>query len=211
MDLLCILVSHIYHLATISVVSFNSIPFVAIEMARSESDALLLVSELLKERPITQDADCFVSFFDPDAVDRNRRTSLHLACIEGYREVVGLILQYAYHRGGVDGKQVDINLQDSVDDLTPLMCAIQEKHDKVVEELFSRKNLDYHVSVNKRDRKRPRRHDLSLRTSRSGLTTLHLTSEQEVEMENVALLLCKNKAQVNLHDLGGYVAACSLK
>uniref|UniRef100_A0A7S2S7E1 Ion transport domain-containing protein n=1 Tax=Mucochytrium quahogii TaxID=96639 RepID=A0A7S2S7E1_9STRA len=178
---------------------------IAILKARHEEDAQEMIDVLLDELPINQDADVFMTLFDPNAEDEFGNTPLHIAARFGFNKCIASLLTYCHHFDSHDGIMVNINKQESRKRMTALMIAIQNGHETSVEELFERNNLMIHVAVPKTDGNgKVRKHDLALRASVGDQTALHLACCQPVELDAVVLLLCKNKGEVNLKDKYGF-------
>jgi len=157
---------------------------IAIKQGRHEADVKQMLDILLEELPVNQDADEFVTIFDPDSRDIDGCTALHVLCERGFSSCVYRMLTYVYNK-----QYVNINIQENVHLMTPIMTAIFHGHEATVEEIL--RLSPSHVS-------------LSMRSNICGMTPLHLACAHDVEMDRVVLLLCKNKALVKLKESSGY-------
>ncbi|GBG31019.1 Ankyrin repeat domain-containing protein 17 [Hondaea fermentalgiana] len=177
--------------------SFDGSPVhAALRLAQNEAEAKRYIEAMLDEQPMDEEKKDFLTLFDPNAVDADGYTTLHLACRRGFDNCISTLLTYRLFYGRQSEKtsyqSVNLNLKGGPKDYTALMWAVKNGHTATVRELFEQNNLG------------DLQHDLALRETSMRQTALHLACAQPKELDEVVAILCKSKAAVNLKDNEGF-------
>eukprot|EP00924_Labyrinthula_sp_SR-Ha-C_P008079 snap_masked-scaffold_11-processed-gene-2.3-mRNA-1 protein AED:0.87 eAED:0.87 QI:0/-1/0/1/-1/1/1/0/1388 len=174
--------------------SIGSPTHLVLELSDTEDECVQLLKILLAEKQFNEDENFCITLFNPNEVNSLGQTILHLAAKKGYEQVVQQILVYKYVCPSRAPVFADLNLQDKVCRMTAIMYAIAFGHSNVAETLFH--NWEHRRS----------RNDLYLRSNLNNQNCLHLACSSTVELDDIVLLLCRNKIDTNLVDSYGFSA-----